>query len=107
MLCGSCLVVLSLGKDTKLPQLLVKLRHKDFYTGLDGAEIVVVHLLPLGRFCTDECSAAEAQVGTLFVQVEWHDEIFLLTADGGLDGRVGRVAEQAQNAHRLLALCFH
>ena len=64
MLGGCTFVVLGLGKNTELPQFFVKLRHECLDAGLERTEIVVVHFLTLGCLCTDQGSAAEAQVGT-------------------------------------------
>ena len=48
---GGDLVVLGLGEDAELPELLVQLVHERRHARLDGAEIVVVQLLALGRAC--------------------------------------------------------
>ena len=49
MLGGGGLVVLGLGRDADAPELLVYLAHEGRDSGLHGAEVVVVHLLALGR----------------------------------------------------------
>ncbi len=59
---GSDLVVLRLGQDAQLPQLLVQVRHIRRHAGLDDAEIVVVQLLPLGRLRAEQRPAAEHQI---------------------------------------------
>ena len=46
---GGDLVMLGLGQNAQLPQLVVQLVHKGRNAGLDGAEIMIVQLLPLGR----------------------------------------------------------
>ena len=48
MLRRSSLVVLCLGKDAQLPKLFVQFFHKGRNPGLDGAEVMVFQLLPLG-----------------------------------------------------------
>ena len=54
MLRGSDLVVLGLGVDAELPELLIEILHECRNARLDAAEIVIVKLLPLRRLCTEE-----------------------------------------------------
>ena len=54
---GSHLVMLGLCEHAELPQLLIKLLHIRRNAGLDGAEIVVIQLLTLGRLRAEKGSA--------------------------------------------------
>ena len=62
MLRGRDLVVLRLGQDAELPQLLVQILHIRRDTRTDGAEIMIVQLLTLGRLRAEERPAAQAQI---------------------------------------------
>ena len=51
---GRChLVVLCLGENAELPELIVQVLHEGGYAGLDHAEIMVVKLLTFGWLCTE------------------------------------------------------
>ena len=62
MLGGGHLVVLGLGEDAQLPQLFVQVLHVCLDPGLDGAEIVVVQLLALGRLRAEQGAASVDQI---------------------------------------------
>ena len=49
---GGNLVVLGLGQNAQFPQLIIQLLHKGSHSGLDGTEVVVIQLLPLGGLGT-------------------------------------------------------
>ena len=97
------LVVLGLGQDAKLPKLLVQLLHICRDARADGAEIVVVQLLPLGRSRAEKRPAAQAQILAPEVKLLVDEEILLLRADLGKDLLRLVVSEQAQDAHGLTA----
>ena len=65
VLAGRDLVVLGLGEYAELPQLLVQLLHVSAHARAEGAEVVVVQLLTLGRLCAEERAAAQLQIHTL------------------------------------------
>ena len=65
MLAGGDLVVLGLGGDAQLPQLLVQLLHKAGDDGADGAEVVLLQLLTLGRGRAEQRAAAQHQIKAL------------------------------------------
>ena len=94
MLGGGGLVVLGLGHDAELPQLLVQLLHKGLHARLDGAEIVIVQLLALGRAGAVEGAARVDQVLALFIDAFVDEKVFLLGADGGADRADILVAEE-------------
>ena len=104
---GGNFVVLGLGHDAEFPEFFVQFGHVRGYFGLDGTEIVVVHLLALGRLGAEQRAAGEAQVGAGVVHFFGDQEIFLLGADGGTDVPGGGVAEQPEDPERLLVERFH
>jgi hypothetical protein len=71
----------------------------------DGAEVVVVELLALGRLGAEERAAAEAQVLALLVERLVDEEILLLGADlrRDLGGRVSPKRRSTRSAWRLTA----
>ena len=78
MLGGSHLVVLGLGQHAQLPQLLIQIVHEGRHTGLDGTEVVVVQLLPLGGLGAEQRAAAEHQILPLRRYMALVDEKILL-----------------------------
>ena len=101
------LVVLGLGQNAQLPQLLVQIGHVFRHTGLDGAEIVVVHLLTLGGLGAEQGAATEGQILPLVEHLPIHQEILLLRANGGSDTLHVLVAEQVQHPQGLLVQRLH
>ena len=89
------LVVLGLGQDAQLPQLVVQLLHEGLHPGLDDAEIMVIQLLALGGLRAQQRAAGEHQVLPGVDHLLVHQEVLLLRADGG-DGCHVFVAEQLQ-----------
>ena len=104
---GGGLVVLGLGHNTQAPQLLIQGLHEGGHPGLDGAEIMVVQLLPLGGLGAEEGAPGVDQVLPLFVHVLIYQEVLLLRANGGLDGSDLRVAEELQHPHTLAVDGLH
>ena len=107
MLGGRYLVVLGLCHYAQLPQLLVQLLHIGADTGLDGTEVMVVQLLPLGRHRTEEGSSRIAQVTAPLIQLLGDQKIFLLRAYGGGYGGHVLPAHCVQKAHRLAVQSVH
>ena len=64
MLRGRDFVVFGLRHDAQFPELVVELLHEGGDLRFDRAEVVVVHLLALGRLRAEERPAAEAEVGS-------------------------------------------
>ena len=62
MLRRSDLVMLCLGKDAELPELIIKIHHEVRYTGLYNTEIVIIHFLALRRHCSEQGSAGVFEV---------------------------------------------
>ena len=107
MLGRSHLIVLGFGEYTQLPQFQVQIMHELRYPGPDGAVVVVVQLLSLGRPGTEQRSAAQLQILPLLIDLLINKEILLLRSHLG-DHMLGlRVAEQPQNADALLIQPAH
>ena len=81
MLCRCNLIMLSLCKDSELPEFFIEFRHICFYSRLDYTEVMVIHFLTFRRFCTKECSACINQILTLFKHFLGNKEIFLFRTD--------------------------
>ena len=101
VLAGGDLVVLGLSHDTQLPEFFVQFFHERGDPGLDGAEIVVVQLLPLGRFGAEQRAPGIDQVLAFFVDIFVYEEVLLLRADRGLDRGHIVVAKELDDAHPL------
>ena len=71
MLAGSNFVVLGLGGNAQLPQLLVQLLHKFGDLGTDDTEVMLLQLLTLGRGSTEQSAAGEDQILTCLVAVSY------------------------------------
>ena len=107
MLCGCDLVMLSLCKDTKLPQLLIEILHISSYTGLDNTKIMVIHFLPLGRLCTKERAPGVYEIFPLVIHFSVNKEIFLLGTDRACNTLYGIVSKKLQNTESLHVECLH
>ena len=101
MLGRGYLVVLRLGGDAHLPQLLIQLMHELRHPGLDGPVIVVVQLLALGGLGAEQSTAAQHQILPAAVHLLIDEEVFLLGAHLCGDVLGLGVAEQPQNADAL------
>ena len=105
-LAGRHLVVLGLRGDAELPELDVELLHEGGDALLDGAEVVVLHLLALRRRRAEQRAAGRSEVEALAKYVLVDQEVLLLRADRG-DRRAwpsccralaGRAAPASQSA---------
>ena len=107
MLRRSDFIMLGLGKDAELPELLVQIMHKCLHSRLDRAEVMILHLLTLGGHRAEEGTAAQTQVFPLQEEFLVDQEVLLLRTDGCDDtGGIG-VAHQRQHTQRLLIQDFH
>ncbi len=104
MLARCNLVVLGLCRDAELPELVVELLHELVHGRTDGAEVVLLELLALGRLAAEEGAAREDQVRTLLVVVLLDQEVLLLRADGREDA-VRILAEEGKHTLCLLLEC--
>ena len=101
------LVVLGPGRDAQLPQLHVQILHIRAHPLADGAEIVILQLLSLGCRRAEQGAPREDQVFPLQIPLSVHQEILLLRPNAGHHLGGARVAEQPDDAQRLLADCLH
>ena len=76
-LVGGYLVMACLAGDAKLQGFDLQVLHEGGYTAGDGAEVVVVHLLVLGRVMSHEGAACHYQVGACGIEVFINEEILL------------------------------
>ena len=85
VLCRSHLVMLCLCRYPQLPQLVVQILHVCSDTLSYSTEVVIVHLLALGCWCTEERASGEYQVFPLKILLTVDDEILLLDTNGWYD----------------------
>ena len=104
---GRGFVVFGAGEHAQFPQFLVQLAHEGRDARLQRAEVLVVHLLPLGGAGAKERAAGVFEVGTALVDGAVDEEILLFRADGGVDAAHVPVAKEPQNAQRLAVERFH
>ena len=89
------LVVTGLARNTEFKSLDFQILHESLNTLWDGAEVVVVHLLVLGRIMTHQGATCQHQVRTCCIQAFIYQEVLLLPTEIGnnfLDIRVEVVA---------------
>ena len=103
----SHLVMLGLRQDPQFPELIVELFHISGHTGLDDAEVMVIHFLSLGRLCAEQGAARKAKVGAPFIHFLCDKEVFLLRPHRAGHSLYGVVAEQAQDAESLFIQRLH
>ena len=107
MLCRSYLVVLGLGCDAQLPQLLVDLFHEGRDTLTDIAEVMVIQLLSLGRHGSEQGTAGVNQVFSLQIFRLVYQEVLLLRSYGrGYSLRCG-ISKETQQSQRFCVDGFH
>ncbi len=108
-LAGRDLVVAGLGRDAELEQLTLGVHHEAQHPVGDGAEVVVVELLALGRLGAEQRAARVDQVGAREEEVPVDQEVLLLgTAERHdvVEVACGRTASGcARPAHPLPAGC--
>ena len=80
-LVGRNLVVACLAGDAQFESLDFQILHESLYTLRDSTEVVVVHLLVLGRVVTHKCASGEHEVGTCRVQSFVNEEVLLLPTE--------------------------
>ena len=108
VLAGRDLVVPGLDRHAEPVELPLGLGHAGEHPRRDGAEVVVLELLALGRLGAEQGALAGQQVGPREVEVPVDQEVLLLGADRGVDPGDARVgAEEPQDAQRLLRERLH
>ena len=90
------LVVARLDRHAQLGELELGLHHAGEHALGDGAEVVVVELVALGRLRAEEGPARVDEVGPLEVELLVDQEVLLLGADGGEHARGGLVAQKPE-----------
>ena len=101
------LIMLCLCQNAQLPQFFVQFCHESGHTGLDDAEVVVVHFLSLGGLCTEQCTSRKTKIGSLIIHFLCYEEILLLGTHGGTYTFNAVVTEQTENSQRLFVYGFH
>ena len=107
MLARSSFIVLGLGGDAKLPEFLIELCHKSKYALFDGAKIVIIQLLALGRLCPKQSTAGKNQVFSFIIGLTINQEILLLRPDTGNDLCGLCIAEKTDDSQCLGVDRFH
>ena len=98
------LVVPGLDRHAQAVELPLRLGHEGEHPRRDGAEVVVLELLALGRLGAEQGALAGQQVGPLVVELPVHQEVLLLRPDGGVDPGDALVgAEDLEDPQRLRA----
>ena len=96
-------VVASLDGNAQLEQPLLDLGHESDDALRNGAEIVILKLLPFGGGRANERATTDLDVGSLSREFAVDEEVLLLDAEGGDDVHALMIgAEDLQNAHRVL-----
>ena len=98
---GRHFVVLRLGVNAELPELLVQILHERRNARLDAAEVMIVQLLAFRRLGAEERAAGIDQVLALVIHRLVDQEVLLLWADGRAHGCHVLVAEQVDHTQGL------
>ncbi len=106
VLAGCHLVVSGFGGDAQLEHLPLGVQHEGEHPLWDGAEVVVVELLALGRLGAHQGSTGGHQVGPGEVEVAVDQEVLLFGAGDGRHPRGVLDAEEAQHALGLHVECL-
>ncbi len=93
-------VVARLDRHAHLVELGLDFRHVVEHALGDGAEVLILELLALGRARPEQRAAGVDEVGPVVIEVAVDQEILLLGAAGGGHAR-GRHAEEIERARRL------
>jgi hypothetical protein len=100
---GRHFVVPGLHRHAQAIELPLGFGHEGEHPRRDGAEVVVLQLLPFGRLRAEERALAGQQVGPLIEELTVHQEVFLLRPHRGDDSGDSLVgAEHFENPKRLL-----
>ena len=83
-LVGGNLIVTCLARNTEFEGTNLKILHEGLYTIGDSSEIVVFHLLVLGRVVTHQGAACQEEVGTCRIQALVNEEVLLLPTEVAL-----------------------
>ena len=75
---GDHLVVAGLERHADLVELALDFHHEPEHAIRDGAEVVIFHLLALGRLGAEERAAGVDQIRTAEIELPVDQEVFLL-----------------------------
>ena len=89
-------VVAGLGRNAEFPEFLFHIVHEVQDACRNTTEVVVFHLLVLGRCCTEQRAAGLVEVGTLQVEALVNQEVFLFGTESDGDLLCG----DAEEAHK-------
>ena len=78
MLCRSNFVMFCFCRNTKFPELFVKIMHVSGNTWLQGSEVMIFHFLSFWCGSSQKCTSAEDQVFSLLIEIFVNQEVFLL-----------------------------
>ena len=101
------LVMLRLGKDSQLPELIIEIFHKGRNPWLYDTEIVIIQLLSLRRLCSEQGPSGKAQIRSGIIHFLCNEEILLLRSNRGDDALCRIISKQTKDTERLLAERFH
>ena len=90
-------VVVGLGGDAELEELVFEGLHEDLDAPGDGPEVVIVELLALGRRCAKEGAPRKEQVGAAVREVRVDQKVLLLGATARVERRDVGFAHQPQD----------
>ena len=80
-LVGSHLVMTRLTRDAEFQSLNLEVAHEGSDALRNGTEVVVIHLLVLGRVMTHQGTACQQQVRTCGIESFIHEEILLFPTE--------------------------
>ena len=100
-------VMFRLGRNAQFPELFVQIVHIGGDTGLQCAEIMILHLLAFGSGSPDEGAAAEDQVFSFFIQIFVHKKIFLFRSHRSGDVTDLFISKKMEYLHRLTVQRIH
>src|SRR5574344_2507759 len=85
------LVMTCLAWNSQFESLNLKIFHEGLYTVRDGSEVMVVHLLVLGRVMSHECTSCQNEVRSGSVESFVNEEVFLFPTEVALNALYFRV----------------
>ena len=101
------LVMTRAGRHAQAPQLGIQIAHELHDAALDGAEVVIIHLLMLGRLTTEERAPGLNQIGAIEIEILVDQEILLLRAECGVGATPLLDTEELAQTADLRGECRH
>ncbi len=103
-LTGSDFIVTGLDRNTELVKFAFDFEHEGEHTARDGSEIVIVKLLPLGGFGSEQGTPANHQVGTGEIKIAIEQEVFLFGTGIGNDHFAVIITEYSEESRPALLM---